>query len=73
MPDFLFGVSGKLLCSSRETWLVEGGSSAGRASVGEAVHGRGSGEGLAAPAYSASGCPVPLDTCGAPGPQVLVL
>lgn len=65
MPDFHFGLSGKLLRSSRETWLVERGSSLGREPVGEAVHDRGLGEGLAAPAYLGSGCPVPLDTCGA--------
>ena len=78
MPDFLFGLSGKLLHSSGETWLVERGSLSGREQtcpllVGDAVHGRGLGEGLAAPACLGTGCPVPLGARGALHTWVLVV
>lgn len=52
---------------------MEGGSSSGREPVGEAVHGKGLGEGLAAPVYLGTGYPVPLGTRGALYPRVWLL
>jgi len=78
VPDFLFGLSGKFLSTGRETWLVERGSSPGREQtcpllVGDAVHGRALGEGLAAPACSSTGCPISLGARGPPYTWVLVV
>lgn len=78
MPDFRFGLSGKLLHSSGETQLVEGGPLSGREQtcpllIGDTLHGGGLGEGLVAPAYLGTNRPVRLGTYGALYTWVLVV
>lgn len=52
---------------------MERGSSSGREAVGDAVYDGGLGEELAVPLCLGTGCPVPLGTCGALYPQVLMV
>lgn len=77
MPDFFFGLSGKLLHSSEGTQLVGRGEQVGEQTcpllIGDAVRGRGLGEGLVALAYLGTDSPVPLGTRGILYTWVLVV